>query len=279
MWPVSFHFIPASRVDFLEKAEGLEADRLILDLEDGTSASDRNDAVGCVHGFLSRAARIDRVFLRVCYQGNELFLSQQKALFTEFPNLGAVLPKWGDSPERQKQFLSLGSLENSRCIYLVEDLEGLLAIFRCPKELSPYAVGLGLEDFFSNVLADKGDATELVHMLRCAVVLSAARLGSLAIDTIDLDLSGGAEFQNACRLALSCGMNAKFTIHPSQLAATRNLFTPSPEKLQEMVEIAQNFSHNQDSGYTKWNDMVISPPKIRKAHLISRVMDGYPLKP
>ena len=88
----SLLFVPGDRPDQMEKALGLGADALILDLEDSVAASRKGEARDAVAAFLTRAERPVPLLVRINPVGGPYANDDLAALRDMHPD-GLVLPK------------------------------------------------------------------------------------------------------------------------------------------------------------------------------------------
>jgi citrate lyase beta subunit len=161
---------------------------------------------------------------------------------------------------------------------LIEDAAGLQALPDILDQKVLQAVGLGLEDFLSDSIFDAEQLAELVDHIRTKIALAAMASGITAIDTISMDLTGGEQLKRDISNARSAGFNGKFSIHPSQIIAINEGFSPSEEVLKKASTIFGTLnSTNLESGYLRIAGEIISPPKLKKLQTIKQFSDHHEL--
>jgi citrate lyase subunit beta/citryl-CoA lyase len=161
-------------------------------------------------------------------------------------------------------------LEQRQLIVIVESFAAVAGLAETLGNLPVKikGVGLGLEDMLVDVPHRSTDVNWLLRHIRATVALQCRARGLLGIDGISGADEADAEFAEACAEGRSCGLNAKFSIHPRQIDLINRVFSPDPgivrwaERVAELTGLQENF------GYERLGDMIITPPKIKKARYI-----------
>jgi len=200
----SLLYMPGSTPRALEKARGLPADGLIIDLEDAVAL----DAKEAARAIVAATMPIDAV----------------------------LLPKV-ESPDRVRLTLSLldalGAPERLAVWCMIETPLGVLAA-REIAAASPRlaALVLGTSDLTKELHAvATRDRLPLITSLGLAML--AARAYRLAIlDGVHLDLSDDEGFALSCRQSRELGFDGKTLIHPKQIAPANLAYAPSPEEIE-----------------------------------------------
>ena len=277
MFDRSYHFIPANRPKLFDRAESLGADVYVFDLEDAVSRAEKPTALAALEEWLEQQQQFNQIFVRV--NGREDPLAEaERAFLLKYPQLGIVLPKV-TSAAMLRQSVEYYRLDACRRIIgLIEDAAGLQALPDILDQKVLQAVGLGLEDFLSDSIFDAEQLAEFVDHIRTKIALAAMASSITAIDTISMDLTGGAQLKRDISNARSAGFNGKFSIHPSQIVAINEGFSPSVEVLKKASTIFGTLnSTNLESGYLRIAGEIISPPKLKKLQTIKQFSDHHEL--
>jgi citrate lyase subunit beta/citryl-CoA lyase len=234
--------VPGSSERMLAKAPALDADELILDLEDAVAREAKDDARALVVDVLSDG-RFDgrRVGVRVNAPGTPWCHADVLAL-VDAPALSSlVLPKVESAGDLAFIDRLLDGAERAagrpaplRIQALIETAAGLAAL-REIAAASPRleALILGYADLAGSLgrtVAGGGDLDGWRPAQEA--VLTAARANGLqAIDGPFLGVEVDVAFLAWARRAADAGFDGKWAIHPRQLAELNRVFTPSAEEL------------------------------------------------
>jgi citrate lyase subunit beta / citryl-CoA lyase len=252
-------FCPADRPERFEKAAAA-ADVVILDLEDGVAAKDREAA---------RAALVDtpldpsRTVVRinpVTTADHELDL---KALAgTEYRTV--MLAK----TESAEQVASLAPLD---VVVLVETPLGALAVTETARVDNAFAVMWGAEDLFAatggtaNRRPD-GSYRDLAVHVRAQSLLAAKAYGRMALDSVYLDIKDLAGLRAETDDAVAVGFDAKVAIHPTQVAVIRAGYAPTEQQVtwaHRVLEAARG-----ERGVFQLDGQMVDMPVLRRAERI-----------
>ena len=223
--PRSLLYVPGSNARALEKAQGLAADMLIIDLEDAVPADRKDDARAAMRAAVSAGFPGKRVAVRINSTGS----AEQAADIAALSGLALdaiVLPKV-DAPTDLGPARGLGAplfamIETPVAIYAARDIAA-----------DPAVAGLiaGLNDLAHELkLPDGMDRGAMSHAIQ-AIVL-AARAGSIwcfdgVYNAIDDATGFAAEAGEGRRL----GFDGKTLIHPSQVDPCNRAFAPSAREI------------------------------------------------
>ncbi len=224
--------VPASSVRMLEKAAALEVDEVVVDLEDGTAAADKeaareNLAVARARGTL--AVRINGV-------GTPWWRDDLAAIRAQPPDV-VVLPKAG-SPEEVAAVVELLPAGIGLEVQ-IESARGLVEVERVAALGAPLeALVFGPGDFAASIgvpVLTIGDAPSDYALAR--IVVAARAFGLQAVDGPYATLGDHAGLRSSAERALALGCDGKWVIHPAQIAPVSDVFTPSPAELERARRI------------------------------------------
>jgi citrate lyase beta subunit len=239
----SLLFVPGGDARKLGRALESEADAVILDLEDAVMPERKGEARAAVEEALREGSRSgEKEFLvRVNPAGTPWHHDDLVAVVGAGAG-GLVLPKCESADALARVDATLDSLEaeqdrlirwKTRILALVESAAGVV---RAPEvaAASPRvdALCFGHADFSLDMgLFDPDPASGLVHHARCTLAIAARAAGVAPVDTVFLDVRDSAGFRAEAEHGRSLGFEAKLCIHPAQVAAANEVFTPSSEEI------------------------------------------------
>jgi citrate lyase subunit beta/citryl-CoA lyase len=231
----SLLYMPGSNPRALEKARGLLADGLIIDLEDAVAVEAKESARAIVAVALSAGGYGPRELVLRVNPLDSPWGHADLAAAATMPIDGVLLPKV-ESADRVRLTISLldalGAPERLAIWCMIETPLGVLAA-REIAAASPRlaALVLGTSDLTKELHAvSTRDRLPLITSL--GLVMLAARAFGLAIlDGVHLDLSDEEGFALSCRQGRELGFDGKTLIHPKQIAPANLAYAPSPEEI------------------------------------------------
>ena len=261
----TYLFAPGNHERRVEKALGLGADVVILDLEDAVAVSEKKSTRGLINKTLKQS-RNCAVFVRVNAYDTEFCYGDICSIVSE--NLdGIVLPKLESLEDLRSIDWLLGNLEQERGLLngsidlmpIIETAVGLVNIretARADTRVKRLAFGGG--DYTRDLGMEWTLEEDELLPVRSEMVL-ASRFGKLEppVDTVFIHIKEHGAFRSSCSNILGLGFQGKMCIHPDQVPVTNETFTPDPEEV-------------------KWSQRVIDEfAKAEKAGIASIQIDGY----
>jgi citrate lyase subunit beta/citryl-CoA lyase len=252
-------FCPADRPERFEKAAAA-ADVVILDLEDGVAAKDRDAA---------RAALIEapldpeRTVVRInpsATADHQLDLDALKR--TSYTTV--MLAKTEDP----QQVRDLAPLD---VVVLIETPLGALAVNELARMDSTLALMWGAEDLFAvlggtaNRYPD-GSYREVARHVRSQTLLAAKAYGRMALDSVYLDIKDLDGLAKEVDDAVAVGFDAKVAIHPSQVAVIRAGYQPTPEQVEWALAVVA--AARSERGVFQFEGLMVDAPVLRRAERI-----------
>ncbi len=231
----SLLYMPASNPRALEKAHGLPADGLIIDLDDAVAAEAKEGARAIAAAALAAGGYGAReLVLRVNPLDTPWGHADLAAAATM--RIDAVLLPKVESADRVRLSVSLldalGAPERLAVWCMVETPRGVLEVHEIAAA-SPRlaALVLGTSDLAKELHAlSTRDRMPLITSLGLAML--AARAHGLAIlDGVHLDLADEEGFALSCRQGRELGFDGRTLIHPKQIAPANIAYAPSAEEI------------------------------------------------
>lgn len=220
----------------LDKAPSLPADEVIVDLEDGVAAEEKERARGFAVAALRHGSLGQTTALRVNARSTQWWEDDLRAAAEAKPDV-VVLPKV-ESPEdvsAAAELLTPGvgleaQIETARGLVDAERIaaagHGLEALVFGPADM---AASLGIP-----VLTIGAGSSE--YALR-RIVAAARAFGLQAVDGPHARLRDDLGLVLSARRALAHGYDGKWVIHPSQIEPVNFVFTPSPADVERAKQI------------------------------------------
>ncbi len=264
----SLLFVPGDRPERMEKALGLGADALILDLEDAVAVSAKVHARAAVADFLARP-RTMPLFVRVNPLGSAFVDDDLAAIVRHAPD-GVVLPK----AEGGASVAALAERLTGDTRIVAIATETPAAIFTLGSYVGANArlVGLtwGAEDLPAAVGAATareadGGYTAPYQLARSLTLFGAHAAGVQAIETVypDFrDLDGLAAYAARGRRDGFTGMMA---IHPAQVPVINAAFTPSEAEIDRARRIVDLFAASPEVGALALDGAMLDAPHLKAA--------------
>ena len=266
-FPVSPLFVPANKLDWIEKAVTSEADGLILDLEDSVPIKEKNKTREELTNYLSSQKITTPFFIRTnpltSKEGKE-DLSLLEAVGENF--IGLMVPKIEDPAEL------MGLPETLKVVILVETPSAIENLASLAAEKRVYGIALGGADLSAELGSDMSWDSLLYS--RSKIVTHASINGIFSIDSPFMDINDLDQLNEESRKAKSLGFNSKFAIHPNQVETISRNFLPSEEEIEEAKKTLKAFA-NSDGGAIAVDGKMVDEPvvKLMKKKLILAGLD------
>ena len=232
--PRSALYLPASNPRAIQKARGLAADMIILDLEDSVPPASKAEARAAAAeamaiGFGDRIAAI-----RINAPGTEWHDADVAALAGSRA-AAAVLPKVEDSVAAAAVAAALG-----RPLFaMIETPRGVLAAPAIAGAPGMGGLMAGTNDL-ANTLRIPSGRMGLTLSLQ-TIVLAARAAGIVALDGVWNRLDDGEGLEAECREGRLLGFDGKTLIHPNQIAIANRAFGPDDAELEDARALVAAF--------------------------------------
>jgi len=272
----SLLFVPGDRPERMEKALGMGADALILDLEDSIAASAKAAARSAVREFVEMRSGDATLFVRVNPLDSD-FITDDLAAIDGTAVRGVVLPKAegrASVAELRRRLpgdyliLPIAS-ETPRAVFTLGDYDGAgLAGLTWGAEDLPAAIGAS-----SSREAD-GGYTDPYKMVRALTLFGAHAAGVPAIETVypDFrDLDGLAAYAARGRRD---GFTGMMGIHPAQVAVINAAFSPSDTEIAHARAVVDLFAANSGAGALQLDGKMVDAPHLKAAERLLALAGG-----
>lgn len=249
-------FAPANDLRKAGKALQLEADGIVLDLEDAVALSEKINARASLQEALALPRRGD-VFIRVNSAQTEFILGDLLAAVTVGVK-GIVLAKSESGEEVRRADWLMGQIEKEKgmpcgSMELIPFIESAHAIVNAYSIASACSRVKRL--FFGGVdyILDIGTSfskggSELFYARSQLVAASRAAGIEPPIDTVYPDFKDIEGLVADARNVRQMGFQGKLAIHPSQVGPLNEVFMPAPEELDWARKVVKVFDESEARG-------------------------------
>lgn len=221
--PRSLLYVPASNARALAKAASLDADAVIVDLEDSVAPQAKDAAREAMRAALAAGFSDKPTIVRVNALGTAWLDADLAAAVAARPH-AVLVPKI----DTAAQATTLVARTAGVPIWLMIETPGAVLVAASLATVPGVAAFvLGLNDLAATLRATPGpDRAELLpHIAR---ILLAARAGGIAaFDGVPMALTDVAIVAAEAEQAARFGFDGKTLIHPAQIAPVNNAFTPN----------------------------------------------------
>ncbi|MEO3760332.1 CoA ester lyase [Mycobacterium sp. B14F4] len=256
---VAWLFCPADRPERFEKAAAA-ADVVILDLEDGVAAKDREAArVALIDTPLDPARTVVRINPSATADHQLDLEALSKTAYST-----VMLAKTEDP----QQVRDLAPLE---VVVLIETPLGALAVAELARMDNALALMWGAEDLFAvtggtaNRYPD-GSYRDVARHVRSQTLLAAKAYGRLALDSVYLDIKDLDGLRAEVDDAVAVGFDVKVAIHPSQVAVIREGYTPTEGQVRWARHVLD--AARDARGVFQFEGIMVDAPVLRRAERI-----------
>jgi citrate lyase subunit beta / citryl-CoA lyase len=249
----SFLYVPANREKFLDKAVGLPADALLLDLEDSVPPAEKAVARAAVREFAPKVAS-GRVWVRPNSIDSDHGHADLDAIIGVPGLVGLIAPKV-DTPEEVLLWDRLiGDREQARGIApgttrfvpSVESARGVIfayAMATAAQRVVSLSFG-GARD--GDLNTDLGctwslDGPEMLHARQQVLIAARAARFDTPLDGVFADIGDTAGFERDTDLSRRLGYRGRKLIHPSQIEPCNRLYRPSAAELDYYARVLEEF--------------------------------------
>ena len=244
-------YMPAANERALEKAKDIQADALILDLEDAVAPDSKEIAreQACVAAASSDYGNRE---LTIRCNGLDTPWGREDVLAAAAAAPAAVVIPKVDGPaylDQISDLLDQGGAPSSTQIWaMVETPVGILNVDQIAHHKRMSVMVLGTNDMAKELRATvtAGRATLVPYLSMCLLSARAADVGIL--DGVYNDIKDELGFEAQCVQGAEMGFDGKTLIHPNQVAPTNKIFSPSMDELDFHRRVIEEFEAAEKDG-------------------------------
>ena len=271
----SFIFTPGLRPEMFPKALASGADIVCVELEDGIAPKDKAEARQKALALFEQPQADDRVerIVRINSMRERFGIEDVNAvLATKTPPPALMMPKvrTPDEVVILDQLLTEAG-HATRLHVIIETNEGLEAAFdiaRCSPRID--AMFFGGVDMAAELRCQ--NTFESMIYARSRVVHASAAAGLDVIDVPFLDLDDPEGMRVEAEKVRDLGFAGKGSVHPKQIAALNEVFTPTEVQIERARRIISEFE-KADTGLVVIDGKLIEKPVLRDMYRIVAIAD------
>ncbi|WP_217590572.1 CoA ester lyase [Burkholderia sp. GbtcB21] len=258
----SYLFVPGNRPERFASALASGADAVIIDLEDAVEPAAKVDARETVRTWMSR----DRpVLVRINGRGTSWFDEDAKLVALD-GIAGVVIPK-AESLDDIVEVVSAAK-RKVPVFPLIETARGMWSAMDIAK--APYVKRLmfGTLDFIAEMGTD--DDREALNPYRAQLALISRVAGiEPPVDGVTPDIHDTDRLVADTRNGKRHGFGAKLCIHPRQIAAVHECYSPSARDVEWAMRVVDAVSRADGAATTVDGKMVDRPVLLRAQQIIA----------
>ena len=271
----SFIFTPGLKPEMFPKALASGADMVCIELEDGIAPKDKEEARIKALKLFEVAQADDGVerILRINSMRERFGIEDVLAILaTDTPPPNLMMPKV-QSPD---EIIMLDQLltergHKTRLHVIIETNAGLEAAYEianCSSRIE--AMFFGGVDMAAELRCEN-NWQQLIYA-RSRVVHAAASAGLDVIDVPYLNLQDLDGMCDEAKKAKDLGFAGKGSVHPKQIAALNDIFTPSKDNITRARRVIKTFE-DADTGLVVIDGKLIEKPVMREMYRIVAIAD------
>ena len=275
----SLLFVPGNKESMLRKALNLRPDALVPDMEDSVPDAEKANARDTIAAFVAKlAASGIPVIPRV--NALDTVWAEDDLAAVVGPHIHGISIGKINVPDDIGRLSALldglearASLEGGH-VKLFPWLETASALVHCYEicRASPRIAGVafGGEDFTHDMGIERLEDESEVAFARNHVCIAARAAQVPALDTPYFRFRDEAGLRANCAAARQLGFRGKFAIHPAQIDAINEAFSPSDREIEYARRVVAAFEEAERAGRgaTSLDGKVIDVPVVKRARAL-----------
>ena len=260
-------FVPATRIDRVEKAFASGTDAVIVDLEDAVAEADKVQARKDLQVYYNSQA-YQPIWVRINKAGSEEFF-KDVVLCQQMPNLAGVLLA---KAEQASDIENAHNMTGLPVIALIETALGLYQIDSMAKSAGLLAFSYGFLDLCNDLQVHVGTAAAdvIANQIRYQLLLTSKVHQLLApIDTVYTDFNDGKGLGQRVQLWSQMGMSGMLCIHPKQVATVKQSLQPTDADIEFARRVIEEYERSGQAIFKIDGEMVDAPVIERCRQLLS----------
>ena len=264
-------FVPATRIDRVEKAFASGADAVIVDLEDAVAQTDKAQARAALKDYYDaqhEAKSYRPIWLRINQAGSAEFI-KDLALCQQLPKLaGILLAKAEQAADIEKVYQQTGL----SVIAVIENAIGLYRIDEMAKARGLIAFSYGFLDLCNDLQVQVGTASAdiIANQIRYQLILTSKVHQLLApIDSVYADFNDSKGLHKRVQLWSQMGMSGMLCIHPKQVDIVKQALQPTDSELEFAQRVIEEYERSGQAVFKVEGNMVDAPVIERSYQLLS----------
>jgi citrate lyase subunit beta / citryl-CoA lyase len=275
----SLLFVPGNKANMLEKALGVAPDVLVPDMEDSVPDAEKANARETIAAHLPRLAAGGRPIVPRVNALDTPWTREDLAAVVGPHIFGVCIGKIHTAAQILEVAALLEPLERTsglapgsvKLIPWIESARGIMNCYEiCIASPRLVAIAFGAEDFTHDMGIERLDEESQLAYPRATVCIAARAAGLQALDTPYFQFKDEAGLRANARAARQAGFKGKFAIHPAQIGAINESFSPSREEIERAQRVVAAFeeAERQGRGSTSLDGRVIDVPVVKRARAL-----------
>lgn len=264
-------YIPGLNERAINKSRSLEADLLLLDLEDSIAPGSKKEARSKIVEEVTKGGFGERELV-VRLNGEQTpFWQEDMNVLTNCSPDGVLIPKINKGSDVENVVSAvLRHSDNPKLgVWLMIETPGSIANIneigmkkRTHENLQGFVIGTN--DLVKDSGVIPGEHRKYLIPWLMSVVAVAKGYGLDVLDGVYNTISDQEGFLREAKSGREMGMSGKSLIHPSQIASTNKIFSPSEEEIAKAHEIVAAFSTEEAQGK---GVIVVNGAMVERLHL------------
>ena len=274
-------YMPGANERALEKAKGIDADALILDLEDAVSPDAKPEARDRVCAAVTSGEYGHReLAIRVNGIGTEWHDADIAAAAKAGPD-AVLVPKVNSAAEVHQLVAELEEAGAPETTALWAMVETPIALLQAGEIAAAHdrltVIVMGTNDVVNETYGLHVPGRNPVVLTSLSIALLAARAaGKVILDGVYNDVKNLEGFDAEARQGREMGFDGKTLIHPSQVDPANAIFGPSGEEVEHAKAMISTFEEAKAAGQgvVTFNGRMVEELHVRDARRILALHDA-----
>lgn len=252
-------FLPASNARAIEKARGLDADMVILDLEDAVKPQDKDEArAQALHAVAKGFGhRLCGIRINASDTGeHETDVAAVAVSLADF----IVLPKVESGDEADDVAQAVGK----PLLAMIETPLGVLAAADIASVPGVAGLIAGTNDLAATLRLPPSSGREAMSLALQTIVLAARASEIWALDGVFNRLDDAEGLRMECEAGRALGFDGKTLIHPNQIAIAATAFGPTAQEIAD----AEALVAAATGGAERYRDRMIEAMHVEQARAL-----------
>jgi citrate lyase subunit beta/citryl-CoA lyase len=261
--PRSVLYLPASNARAIEKARGLPADMIILDLEDSVKPGLKDEARAAAVDAAAQGFGERLVAIRINGPETNWHLTDLVAVRSSACDF-VVLPK----AEGEGLVEAIAQKAGKPLLAMIESPRAVINVVSIASAMGVSGLIAGTNDLANDLHIPPGSGQAGLAMALQTIVLAARAAGVWAFDGVFNDLADAEGLESQCRTGRAFGFDGKTLIHPNQIEVTNRIWSPTGPEIEEARALIEAAS----GGAERFRDRMVETMHVEMAkRLLARV--------
>lgn len=273
-------FLPGNNPGMLTDAHIYKPDSIMIDLEDAVSINQKDSARMLVYhalktidyGNVETVVRINSLdsglgekdIEAVVRGGVDVIRLPKTDSAKDIKDVDEIITRVEKEIGREGETLMMAAIESATGVINAVEIA----------KASPRMMGiaLGAEDYVTNLKTTRSSHGMELFLARSQIVLAARSAGIACFDTVNSNLDDMEQFKEEVKFIKELGFDGKSVIHPKQIAAVNEVYTPSEKDIKKSLRIIAGAkeAERKGSGVISVDGKMVDKPIIERAQ---RVLD------